>query len=151
MKAQELIGSTFEHPSVDVGQIHKWSVTKVDDRTGYVYAERPDGANKIGQWIPGEWVLEFMEPKRLRLKIDALRKSRDYFKNERDELNKRIVSVSVNNEAEVMSIMQEVDFLRTELDIIEKDLRFWKVFAICIAGAAILLTASLTIVKALSY
>lgn len=149
MKAQELVGATFEHPSIDMGKIHKWEVTKVDDRTDYVYVERPDGANKIGQWIPGEWVLEFMEPKRLRLKIDALRKSRDYFKNERDELNRRIVSVSVNHETESTAMLQEIEFLRMEMDSAEKDLRFWKVFSVCVAGASLVLGASLLAARVL--
>lgn len=149
MKAKELVGTSFEHPSIDMGQIHKWSVTKVDDRTDYVYVERPDGSNKIGQWVPAEWVLEFMVPKRLRLKIDALRKSRDYFKSERNELNDRIVNISKMHDAEYNSLAKELDFLRIELDLSEKDIRFWKVFTICVAGASILLFAALFAVKSI--
>jgi hypothetical protein len=150
MKAHELVGATFEHPSIDMAQIHKWSVTKVDDRTDYVYVERAEGDGKLGQWVPGEWVLEFMEPKRLRLKIDSLRKSRDYFKNERDDLNKRLTIVSISNQEEMRALVSQLDFMTQEMILADKDIRTWKSLSIYIGVAGIVLSAALLVVKMLS-
>jgi hypothetical protein len=150
MKAHELVNATFEHPSIDIAKIHKWSVTKVDDRTDYVYVERVEGDGKLGQWIPGEWVLEFMEPKRLRLKIDSLRKSRDYFKTERDDLNKRLTIVSIRTQEEVRAMANQVEFMAEEMALADRDIRFWKSLSIYIGVVGIVLSAALLVVRMLS-
>jgi hypothetical protein len=150
MKAHELVGAAFEHPSIDMGQIHKWSVTKVDDRTDYVYVERAEADGKLGQWVPGEWVLEFMEPKRLRLKIDSLRKSRDYFKTERDDLNKRLTMVSIRNQEEMRAMAIQVEFMAEEMSLADRDIRFWKSLSVYIGIAGIVLSVSLLAARLLS-
>jgi hypothetical protein len=150
MKAHELVNATFEHPSIDIAKIHKWSVTKVDDRTDYVYVERVEGDGKLGQWIPGEWVLEFMEPKRLRLKIDSLRKSRDYFKNERDELNRRLGVLMVRKNTEEKALIDEIEFVKMELLILERDVRFWKSFALYASVSAFILLVALAFCRYIS-
>jgi hypothetical protein len=150
MKAHKLVSATFEHPSLEMAQIHKWGVTKVDDRTDYVYVERAEGDGRLGQWVPAEWVLEFMEPQRLRLKIDSLRKSRDYFKTERDDLNKRLTLVSIRNQEEMRALVSQVDFMAEEMALADKDVRFWKSLSVYIGIAGIVLSVALLAERVLS-
>lgn len=132
MDVSKLKGESFEHFSISDSEKHCWTVSKVNPETDYVFVERQSKDGKIGQWVPGAWIAKFKDNERLSLKVDSMRKSRDYFKNERDDLNIRIATVSANLTARNEVLTQELDFVQTELSICEKDLNFWK--SICLYG-----------------
>jgi hypothetical protein len=136
MDINSLIGKSFHHHSFDSVKRQRWEVIRVNPETKYVYVETSEGIDKIGQWIPAAWFDQLLAPDRLRHKIDALRKSRDYFRQERDELNERIASVSASQMANRGSLVEELHYVKAELDITEKDLRFWKSFALYASLAA---------------
>jgi hypothetical protein len=149
MNIESLIGKSFEHYSFDLIEKHKWSVTRINAGTKYVYVERENKGNKFGQWIPAEWLESLLAPKDYHKKIDALRKSRDYFKQERDDIQKRLVSISINKEAEERSLITELEFVKDELMGMEHDVRFWKVFAIAISVSVVVLASAIIAVRAI--
>lgn len=147
MEINELIGKSFEHYSFDNMKKEKWVVSKVNPETKYVYVERNNENGKLCQWIPAAWVNHFLAPATLRLKIDALRKSRDYFKNERDELNTRLSNISSSHQNDRELIIQEMNFVKDELLISERDVAFWKLFCFYSTMASIVLFGALMLAR----
>jgi len=149
MNIESLMGQSFEHYSFDLIEKHKWSVTRINAGTKYVYVERESKGDKFGQWIPAAWMENLLAPKDFHKKIDALRKSRDYFKQERDDLQKRIVGLSISKESEERSLLTELEFVKDELLVLEHDVRFWKVFAIAVSVSVVLLASAILAVRAI--
>ncbi len=73
-----------------------WKVIKTNPETNFIQLET---TGKPSVWIPENWTRDLNKTSALRNKLDAMRKSRDYYRGERDDLNKRI-SVEVNNAIE---------------------------------------------------
>ena len=73
-----------------------WRVLKTNPETNFVQMET---TGKPSVWIPENWIRDLNKTSALRNKLDAMRKSRDYYRGERDDLNRRI-SVEVNNAIE---------------------------------------------------
>lgn len=149
MDINSLIGKTFSHFSYLTKKDEKWTVEKINADTMYVYVQKDVSEGTFGQWIPAEWIEPLLGTKKLKLKMDSLRKSRDYFRNERDDLNKRIVSISASKHSESAAMMNEIEFLRTEMDLLESDVRFWKVFTIGVSITGVVLLAALWIVRSI--
>ena len=149
MSTSTLVGKSFEHHSIDSIQKKRWIVVRENTETKYVYVECDDENNKIGQWIPAGWIEQLTLPERLRLKADSLRKSRDYFKRERDEINERLNNISINHEAVRSSLLEEMDFVREELMVAEKDIKFWRSFSIYATTSSICLFGALLLAKIL--
>jgi hypothetical protein len=143
MEINALIGKSFEHYSFDNMKKEKWTVSKTNPETNYVYVERINENGKLCQWIPAAWVIHFLTPASLRLKIDSLRKSRDYFRNERDELNTRLANISASHQNDREVLIQEMDFVKDELLILEKDVAFWKIFCFYTTMASVVLFGAL--------
>lgn len=147
MGIDSLIGKSFEHYSFDSLEKYKWSVTRVNPETNYVYVQRDNNGDTFGQWIPAKWFDELLVVQKLRLKNDSIRKSRDYFKNERDELNERLGKFMLKKVEDEKSLIEEIDFVKMELLILERDLSFWKSFALYATASAIILFGALTLAK----
>jgi len=104
-----------------------WKVIKNNPETNFVQMETP---GKPSVWIPENWTRELNKTSALRNKLDAMRKSRDYYRTERDELNGRI-SVEVNKAiekgrsyADGLELMAIEDHLK--MDEMQKDAAIWK-------------------------
>lgn len=147
MELNSLIGLSYALRAFGSKNIHKWEVTKANKETKYVYTERDSDEGKVGQWLPAEFVSEIVSVESLRKKIDAIRKSRDYFKSERDELNDRISKISQGNQQNDRIMIEELAFLKEEMLILEKDLSFWKSFALYSTGFAFVLFFSIFAVR----
>jgi hypothetical protein len=147
MEIDSLIGKSFEYYSFDAVEKFKWKVTRVNPETKYVYVERETIGSRIGQWIPAQWFDEILAVKKLRLKNDSLRKSRDYFKGERDELNIRLGEFMAKKAADERALIEEIDFVKMEMIIAERDLGFWKSFALYATASAFILFGALTLAK----
>jgi hypothetical protein len=92
--------------------------------------------------------LSGMEEKRMyELKIDSLRKSRDYFKKERNELNERIVNQTKSHLKEMEIASSELMFTREEITTLENELKSYKFMCwaltilgtLCFAGLYLIL------------
>lgn len=147
MEIDSLIGKSFEYYSFDAVEKFKWTVTRVNPETKYVYVERENIAGRFGQWIPAQWFDEILAVKNLRLKNDSLRKSRDYFKNERDELNTRLGGLMSRKIVDEKALIDEIEFVKMELFMLERDIRFWKSFALYATASAIILFGALALSK----
>lgn len=142
MDIEKLVGASFEHFSFDELEKHKWSVTKTNPKTNYVYVERDNNGGKIGQWIPAGWIEHLTASDKLRLKIDSLRKSRDYFREERDEINKILVRNNISAKENSDALLSELDFCKMEVDILEKDVTFWRSFTLYSLLASVVLLSA---------
>jgi hypothetical protein len=127
--------------------MYKWEVSKVNEETKYVFVECDIEAGKVGQWIPAEWVVEFARIETIRRKKDAVRKSRDYFKAERDEANDRLVRIAQSYENNERNLISELSYTKSELMLLEKDCDFWKKFALYSAALASILFFSLFLLR----
>lgn len=147
MEISSLIGTSFIQRSFNLKPMYKWEVSKVNEETKYVYVECDGQAGKVGQWIPAEWVVEFARIETIRRKKDAVRKSRDYFKAERDEANDRLVRIAQSYENNERNLISELSYTKSELMLLEKDCDFWKKFALYSAALAFVLFFSLFLVR----
>lgn len=98
--------------------------------TGFVQYENQD---KLSWWMPEEFYKVWREH-------DNVRRSRDYFKAERDSLKKlhervmeeayarleHIQRKSDTMDSQLQSVLKEVEFMRDELDNAERDVVYWK-------------------------
>jgi hypothetical protein len=147
MDINALIGKSFEHHSFDSMKKHRWQVTRYNPETKYVYVERTNKDDKLGQWIPAAWMEHLLLPQKLNLKIDSLRKSRDYFKKERDELNERVVKISESHYSGRGALLDEMEFIRQELMMAEQDIKFWRSFSLYATISAVVLFGALLVVR----
>jgi hypothetical protein len=107
-----------------------WKVIKTNPETNFIQLET---TSKPSVWIPENWTRELNKTSALRNKLDAMRKSRDYYRAERDELNTRI-SVEVGKAiekgrsyADGLELMAVDDHLKMEE--MERDISVWKTVA----------------------
>ena len=98
--------------------------------SGFIQYENED---KLSWWMPGEFYKIWKEH-------DNVRRSRDYFRLERDNLKKlheRVMEEAHNRidaiqnkaltvDAQLNSVLKEVEFMRHELDLAERDVVYWK-------------------------
>jgi hypothetical protein len=151
METNSLIGVSFTQRSFTKKTTYTWTVTKENRETNYVYVEREDIGGKIGQWIPADWITEFEQIEKLRKKNDAIRKSRDYFKNERDELNERLSKVALGHQDNDRALIEELSYLKAEMQLMENDVVFWKRFSIYTITASVVLYFVLFAIRVLFY
>ena len=98
--------------------------------TGFIQLENED---KLSWWMPEEFYKAWKE-------LDNMRRSRDYFRLERDNLKRlheELLSIAHNRidkvershqtiEANVSNLLNENSFLRDELDLAERDITLYK-------------------------
>jgi len=116
---------------------------KENPETGFVQYENEF---KESWWMPEVFFKAWKD-------LDNMRRSRDYFKQERNDLKKlheELLSSAHNRisqveraheiiEGNVNNLLNETTFLRSELDIAERDLNFFKTSLIAVSFVAIAL------------
>ena len=107
-----------------------WKVSKTNPETNFIQLET---TGKPSVWIPENWTRDLNKTSALRNKLDAMRKSRDYYRGERDDLNRRI-SVEVasaiekgRSYADGLEVMAIDDHLKMEE--MERDISVFKTVA----------------------
>jgi hypothetical protein len=122
-----------------------WKVVKNNPETNFVQMET---TGKPSVWIPENWTRELNKSSALRNKLDAMRKSRDYYRAERDDLNNRI-SVEVNKAiekgkkyADGLEVLAIEDHLK--MDDMEQEIKILKKLALL--GAAFCFGFLITII-----
>lgn len=107
-----------------------WKVSKTNPETNFIQLET---TGKPSVWIPENWTRELNKTSALRNKLDAMRKSRDYYRGERDDLNNRI-SVEVNKAiekgkkyADGLEVLAIEDHLK--MDDMEQEIKTFKKLA----------------------
>ena len=105
--------------------------------TGFVQYENSD---KVSWWMPEVFFKAWKD-------LDNMRRSRDYYKLERDNLKRlheKIMNETVervqklemrsnNNEKNLDDMLIEATFLRDELNMSERSVTFWKTVSIVIS------------------
>ncbi len=73
----------------------EWEVINHNPETKYVQVQGEEASgNKVRLWIPEAMALTISSMEELRKKKESMRKTADYFKSERNELQKRNVDLS---------------------------------------------------------
>jgi hypothetical protein len=123
-----------------------WSITDYNPETKYVKIQ--DDKN-VSVWIPIIFWNWHEDSAKLRAKADNLRKSRDYFKQERDlqkvmhtkvinDLTEKLHASLKNNEI-IGNVESAFECMKEEIGEMEQKITFWKTvsFALGVFGVAL--------------
>jgi hypothetical protein len=116
-----------------------WSITDYNPETKYVKIQ--DDKN-VSVWIPIIFWNWHEDSAKLRAKAENLRKSRDYFKQERDsmkimhtkvinDLSERI-NASIKNNEIIGNVESAFECMKEEIGEMENRIKFWKTVAIAL-------------------
>jgi hypothetical protein len=116
-----------------------WSITDYNPETKYVKIQ--DDKN-VSVWIPIVFWNWHEDSAKLRAKAENLRKSRDYFKQERDsmkimhtkvinDLSERL-NASIKNNEIIGNVESAFECMKEEIGEMEQKISFWKTIAIAL-------------------
>lgn len=106
----------MENKKFNVKGLGEWRVIQTNDETRYAKVEGPEGdGNVVSVWIPFEMVNTMTNREELLKKNDSFRKSADYFKTDRNALQKR--NTEYNRKIEELirtnkTLMESLEVLR---------------------------------------
>jgi hypothetical protein len=106
----------MENKKFNVKGLGEWRVIQTNDDTRYAKVEGPEGdGNVVSVWIPFEMVNTMTNREELLKKNDSFRKSADYFKTDRNALQKR--NTEYNRKIEELirtnkTLMESLEVLR---------------------------------------